>query len=315
MEFQSIRTSAAPETYSWKVQLHEEQELKVIDEKHAGIFYPDGTQALMITAEIAHDATGKEVPTSLSVSEGKVLTLTVHHQGGGFTYPISAGPTWQTGYQTVFVAGPPTKQEEEEEKAQLIGSEARDQGSLVVGAPEFVPSNEADASLSTVDEKRKKFAQTLCGHNFKMYEGFPAAATPFASCGNAFTKDPGEGVVWHGTMRGAFFYTPGKLVRHKDAIACAKGTPEESNVVDWAMQDAYECHYGPKTTDGNGGVHASGGHYLRAQAHWVLGFRGNCRDECSPNPWNWVYDKWLELHLWPSGNITRDGNDYGSGNP
>lgn len=306
--FKMIRDESAPETYSWKVSLNKGQTLKAIDSQHVSIFNSDESQALAIRAEAAHDATGKAVPTSLSANEGDVLTLTVKHRSGGFVYPVLAGPSFDSSYTLPVIWEPAPE-------TQPRNLEALDQQTLVVGVPEAVPSNEADASLSTPDEKRRKFAQTLCGHNFKMYEGFPAAATPFASCGNAFTKDPGEGVVWHGTMRGAFFYTPGKLVRHKDAIACEKGTPEESNVVDWAMQDAYECHYGPKTTDGNGGVHASGGHYLRAQAHWVLGFRGNCRDECSPNPWNWVYDKWLELHLWPSGNITRDGNDYGSGNP
>jgi hypothetical protein len=75
------------------------------------------------------------------------------------------------------------------------------------------------------------------------------------------------------------------------------------------MKDAYECHYGSKTSDGNGGSSALAGHYLRAQAHWELGHKGACplepNKECPAsihNPWVWE-DKAWELHLFPSGLI------------
>lgn len=184
MAFQSIRMSTAPEGYSWEVQLHQEQELKVIDEGHAGVFYPDGTLALTITAEIAHDATGKEVPTSLSVSEGNVLTLTVHHQGKGFTYPVTAGPAWSTGYETVIVSGPPTKQEEEEEMArELAEQHAREcaEGKAgcglyapvayeSVGPPIPLPSNNTDDEGASASSIRPHYKRHW-SYNQCAYEG------------------------------------------------------------------------------------------------------------------------------------------------
>jgi hypothetical protein len=139
-EFQSIRGATAPEKYSWNVQLHQQQALENIDEQHVGIFNLDGTLGLSISAESAHDATGKTVPTSLEASEGNVLTLTVHHQGGGFVYPVTAGPTWQTEYKTVIVPGPPTK--EEEELAEMDWIQTTMYGTA--SAPQFVPSDNPD---------------------------------------------------------------------------------------------------------------------------------------------------------------------------
>lgn len=193
-EFQSIRTSTAPETYSWKVQLHQGQELKVIDEGHAGVFYPDETLALTITAEIAHDATGKEVPTSLSVSEGKILTLTVHHQGGGFTYPVAAGPTWSTGYETVVVKGPPTKQEQEEEEAKETFGESY----VDVSAPEPVgKGDDFDATASDVPVYRKHFTAHQCESTPIIPEGYRCA-------------------TWEQELKAHFYYTYRKYVWWRD---------------------------------------------------------------------------------------------------
>lgn len=68
----------------------------------------------MITAEQAHDATGKEVPTSLEVS-GSVLTLKVEFHQGHFVYPILAGAGWETSYRVpVLIEGPENELEIEE---------------------------------------------------------------------------------------------------------------------------------------------------------------------------------------------------------
>jgi hypothetical protein len=107
MTFQSIQGPEGPEEYSWEVKLDEEEELKAIDEHHAGVFWEDGTQAMTITAVAAHDAIGTSVPTTLTVTQPNVITLTVHHRDGNpaaggapFDYPVVAGEGWEGGFQT-----------------------------------------------------------------------------------------------------------------------------------------------------------------------------------------------------------------------
>jgi hypothetical protein len=109
MTFQRIDGPAAPEDYSWEVQLFDEQELKLIDEGHAVVYEEEHT-AFGIAAEPAHDAIGSTVPTTLSVSGANVITLTVHHRAGNpaaggtpFNYPITAGTGWEGGFSTVYV--------------------------------------------------------------------------------------------------------------------------------------------------------------------------------------------------------------------
>jgi hypothetical protein len=189
MTFRNIRDNAAPQAYSWTVQLHAGQTLEAIDEQSAGIFYSDGTLALTILAETAHDATGKSVPTTLSVS-GNVLTLTVAHQSGAFVYPVIAGPSWQTGYETVMVPGPPTKQEEEEEEAlaNYMITESAVYGEI--SAPEPVGTgDDYDATASAVRTYRRKFAVQQCS------PGFPPVLPVVPECAH-----------WEQEMRGHFFY-------------------------------------------------------------------------------------------------------------
>lgn len=121
MTYQEIRDGSAPQTYSWEVSLRAGQSLKAVDSQHVAIFNEDGTQALAIAAEPSHDATGKSVPTELSVS-GKILTLTVKHVGGGFVYPIVGGPSFHAGYvePVIYTPPPPTPAEEPETEEELI---------------------------------------------------------------------------------------------------------------------------------------------------------------------------------------------------
>lgn len=186
MTFQNIRAGSAPEVYSWKVQLHENQELKEIDEQHAGVFYPDGTLALTVNTEIAHDATGKEVPTSLGVEGNNVLNLTVEHQNSGFVYPVTAGPTWQTGYETIIVPGPPTKQEEEEEQAALERSLRESAIYAWISAPEPTgKGDESDASASSVPTYRQRYHFEQCEEH----------TWPVPGCS-----------VWEQEIKGFFYY-------------------------------------------------------------------------------------------------------------
>lgn len=315
--FQAIRSAVAPEQYSWRVNMEPDQYLISIDSRNAAVFWENGPQAMLIRAPDAHGADGKAVSTSVSVSEGNVVTLTVHHRVSGVVYPVVAGLGWEGGFVYTSVAGPPAEVFEEQSPANL---ETLVTYEIQVGPPELVPASEADGEAtasSASQERRRKFVRSVCGHSAEWWETNQGGETIAEGkirgfyCGNSWdpVNQPGKAVLWRGNMRGAFFYTPGVKVRHNYAIACAKGIPTASRIKFYAMKEAYECHYGPKTSDGNGGVHADAGHYLRAQAHWELGQRGKCygnqpSEECTPPDtcWEWM-DRALELHLWPSGNI------------
>ncbi len=115
MTFQSIKDPTGPEDYSWEVQLGEGEALRAIDERRVEVYWTeDETRAMLIEAQLAHDAEGTSVPTTLAVSEGNVITLSVHHRAGNpaaggasFVYPVVAGAGWEGGFQTSIVQMPP----------------------------------------------------------------------------------------------------------------------------------------------------------------------------------------------------------------
>ena len=118
MTFAAIHDPSDPEEYSWEVQLSEGQGLEQIDEQTAEVYYQEGhLPMLAITAGPAHDAAGTAVPTSLGVSAGNIITLTVHHRAGNpaaggapFVYPVLGGPGWTGGFSTVIVTMPPREE-------------------------------------------------------------------------------------------------------------------------------------------------------------------------------------------------------------
>jgi hypothetical protein len=143
-----------------------------------------------------------------------------------------------------------------------VGLELVTQSSLWVSSPEPVPVAEGGgASASAAGEQRRTFARSACGHNFKWYEGIEGGKSSFQyACGNAFDPtDKGESVVWRGTQRGALIYAPGKVVRHNNARACTQDTPSKSSISKYAIEPAYQCQFGPKTSDQNGGASADPG--------------------------------------------------------
>jgi hypothetical protein len=93
-QFPVIHSAADPEAYSWRVELGPTQTLRAVSETEAVVEYPDGTTAFTITADKAHDFEGTEVPTTLEVSEGDVITVVVHHREGSYVYPVSPGEPW-----------------------------------------------------------------------------------------------------------------------------------------------------------------------------------------------------------------------------
>lgn len=130
--FPEITSSAGPEEFTWEVELKEGQELVSIDEKHAAVYYDGGHIAFSIEATLARDAIGTSVPTSLAVSEGNLITLTVHHRAGNpkaggapFDYPIVSGSGWEGGVVSIEVKGPKDEAElrrEAEERAAHVHS-------------------------------------------------------------------------------------------------------------------------------------------------------------------------------------------------
>jgi hypothetical protein len=115
MAFPRIDGPAAPENYSWEVQLSEDEELVQIDDQLAEVVDSEsGLHEMAISAMPAHDADGASVPTTIAVSEGNIVTLTVHHRAGNpaaggasFVYPVGAGVGWEGGFHTYYVTLPP----------------------------------------------------------------------------------------------------------------------------------------------------------------------------------------------------------------
>jgi hypothetical protein len=114
INFQSIQGPDGPEEFSWAVKLYEGQELRAIDETQAAVYYASEHLAFQIEAVEAHAADGANVPTTLTVTQPNIITLTVHHRvgnpaagGAPFDYPVNAGAGWEGGFQPYEIDGPP----------------------------------------------------------------------------------------------------------------------------------------------------------------------------------------------------------------
>lgn len=141
MSFPDIQGPSDPEEYSWEVTLGAGQELRLIDEQHAEVYYTEGNlTAFGIVAQAAHDAVGSTVPTSLEVSAGNVVTLVVHHRAGNptaagvpFTYPVVYGQGWEGGFHTKILVGPKDEAELREERERAAREEREAETSSVDG--------------------------------------------------------------------------------------------------------------------------------------------------------------------------------------
>jgi hypothetical protein len=118
MSFHPIQGAEEPEEFSWEMKLGEDEELRLIDETHAGVYWMEtDTLAMSIVAEKAHDSEGATVPTTIAVTQPNVISLTVHHRAGNpaaagapFHYPVVAGAGYEGGFQTIHAVMPPTEQ-------------------------------------------------------------------------------------------------------------------------------------------------------------------------------------------------------------
>jgi hypothetical protein len=93
----SIRSASSPQAFSWQVGLGSGQTLQSTSSQSAEVYNSDGSPAMLISSANALDATGAEVPTTVSVS-GHTVTMTIAHQGGGFVYPVVGFADWETGF-------------------------------------------------------------------------------------------------------------------------------------------------------------------------------------------------------------------------
>ena len=172
MQFSQIRDASSPESYAWQLKLDPDQYLVLANEMQAEVRYEGGKTAYLITAELAHDATGKAVATSLSVA-GNVITLKVNHRVSGIVYPVLAGQSYETSYETGTVAMPPDEPPPppasgyftEAEAAEVIASSGV--GEEIIPAPEPSPSG-SGATASSIPEKVVKpfriCANISCGY-------------------------------------------------------------------------------------------------------------------------------------------------------
>jgi hypothetical protein len=111
--FQSIRDATAPTVYSWELDLLEGQTAAQVDEADVEVYWEDGTEAMLIAAEPARDAVGHLVPTTLTLSEGNQITLTVSHRSSGVIYPVVSGAAFEVGYEAAESIAPTPSEEAE----------------------------------------------------------------------------------------------------------------------------------------------------------------------------------------------------------
>ena len=262
--FQSIRDISAPEIYSWRVELYDGQTLKLIDEKDAGVFYPDGTQAMLISTERAHDALNATVPTTLAVS-GSTISLIVHHKSGHFVYPVVAGSALETGYQEPIIEGKPPGELSESELIELLESSTITE--LTVGSPEPVSTITDEDAYASVEglgpvpdynTYRKKYG----------FKGCPAVA---AGC-SAYSQ----------TIKGFFYYNQKAAWQSKREPQCPNSSAPtisiERDLCEWV---------GPKYQKYGDGYHITS----QVEFH-VSGHAG---------PVDVTKDRWITVRMFGSG--------------
>ncbi|MGN6815200.1 MAG: hypothetical protein ACTHK3_03845 [Solirubrobacterales bacterium] len=262
MIFTAIRADSAPENYSYRVELFEEQELRSIDDQHAEVFYEEGHPAFTITAEPAHDAIGTTVPTSLTVDGKDVVTLHVHYKPSSFVYPIIAGTGWQGGFETTQIEMPEPPAELEEAGEEAWELEQLEEGNAIIGLTalgppeEVMPMTEAEKLVAELNpyepwrKARKKFRFDVCHPH--IVAGDPAVGggeeggrrEQLQRALHFHCRDPEyEGNYWWVTVSGRFHY----VYHHKVWLNwkewnCDKSGGTEIQYVELAHCDAFYPH-------------------------------------------------------------------------
>jgi sugar lactone lactonase YvrE len=190
MAFQAIRDAVGPESYSWEVRLGGGESLQQIDQQHAGIFWEDGTQAMLLTAQPAHDADGKAVETTVAVSEGNVVTLTVHHRVQGVTYPVVAGVGYQGGFQVIHADPLPPEEVEYSMETET--------GRYYSPPPKVFPIESSDPGPA--EASASSSCEPDCRYNYKYLQEFGAY-----QCEKYTGPIPGCS-IWEQDLNGFFWY-------------------------------------------------------------------------------------------------------------
>lgn len=315
LAFADIRDSSAPETYSWRVVMGKGQALKQIDAQAAVVEYPeDGTTAAMIRAEPAHDATGKEVVTSIAVEGTDIVTLTVQHKAPGLVYPVVGGPRFEVGYVVVRAVIPP-----EPGSPPPVNAERVYYGYEGISPPEPIDGSDGEASASGFHGVKKHFIKVLCSHTgsyLDEHSGVASSSSLYSEdCGNPFTDKPGKGIAYRFAYHGKYFIKEGVKVWHEggptDGLGCvAEATFGPSDPKDVKEGDAWvhrrahvdRCAWWGETRDG-GGKYALLGKHITPVGRYIGEERGGCGDDCggTPNPWQPFDGPPMSFYLWASG--------------
>lgn len=288
MIFTAIRDESAPENYSYRVELAEEQELKQIDDQHAEVYYAGFGPAFAISAVAAHDAIGTTVPTTLSVDGPDIVTLHVHYKPASgaepFVFPVVAGTGWQGGFQQTEVEMPSGNGEENTEAEELVVS-APEPTSPVEAAEAEADSGEVEPPVLLDHQPGKTkahfFRWIRCEKRFVVVD--PTAPKDGrggeVNCGNPFTREVGdEAAVYSFGIRGRFYVNPGNFVSHIgtpwNGIDCAKMTYGDHfgglAENDYFINKAEPCQWWPKNNH-NGGKRVIPEHHLTAYGEWEAG--------------------------------------------
>jgi hypothetical protein len=143
LSFPYLHGPTDPDEFSWRLELGPEQEARQVSETEVEVDYArTGHPGFGIEAIDAHAADGANVPTSLLLSEGDVITLIVHDREGNpaaggapFAYPILAGQGWEGGFPTsTVIKGPPDEKEIAEARAREAEESAPPTGSATPSA-------------------------------------------------------------------------------------------------------------------------------------------------------------------------------------
>jgi hypothetical protein len=279
MNFQAIRGSEAPETYSWQVNLHTGQYLEeTSDHAAVGLYYEDGTEGMLIYAEPAHDAVGVEVPTSLAKTGSNEITLTVKHRSAAFTYPIIAGPGFSTAYQattTIWptIEGPPV------ETTPPGGGNVVVESFFEARPPEPDPEAEVGgggAEISGIPSERIPFYTAVCAW---FERDGPCTYAAAHNPNNNRPETPA--LLWHYAQQGTFhikrnhkvWYTGDQYAHIRCVDAFGNGA--------WVVT-VWGCAFnGPQWEAGSG-------------AHLVA--RSTAKEDNSAWDWHWCTDNYYLLY-------------------
>jgi hypothetical protein len=274
------------------------QILKQVDAQTAVVEYPeDGTTAAMIRAEPAHDATGKEVATWISVEGTDVVTLTVEHNAPGLVYPVVGGPRFEVGYVVVRAVIPPEP---------IAGEDEITVSEYWESAPETATASDAGFANHEHEGQwdHKHFRWIQCEPIGEVGDAPPyfMPKRPGGDCGNPFAGEEGAGgTAFSYGIRGDYYRVLGTVAKHlgssTDHIECAKkyntDNIADQGIARWEffINPAQRCEWYGKTKEG-GGAEVGHGQHITPYGEWNWGVKGAAQDQ-----WD-ISQKGLALYIW-----------------